>query len=300
MMYYTQAYGKTIQSTIPLFNFTKDRLNNPNLSISYGEINSSETEFEEYQFRFYTTVRFSDSGVYLLWDGIDICLVTDNEIIVNSDSGIEEDYVKELILGPGIALYLHLQKDLILHASSVRVLNDGFAFMGINGLGKSTLTTALTLNGYPMISDDILNIDTDDNGFPVIFPGFSMVKLCGDAIEHFHQNKDDLPLIHSESDKRYLNVCYDSENMQLSLKRIYVLSRDDTINIRKLGPQESLVELLRNSYCANIFQNKDKVSNLNKYANIIEKVPIYQLNIPKNLDKIDELVKILEDHFTNQ
>ncbi|MDP1552636.1 MAG: hypothetical protein Q8M06_06455, partial [Methanobacteriaceae archaeon] len=61
-----------------------------------------------------------------------------------------------------------------------------------------------------------------------------------------------------------------------------------------ISPQEALIELIKNSYAANIFQNSYQKASLGEYAKMVKNVSIKQLNIERSLDKISQMVDLVE------
>jgi hypothetical protein len=263
------------------------------INIKYGEFDySSEEVLEEGVFRIASHYILTENSVYLIWNHINICQIhKGQEIIVNSQTGIDETFLRALILGPALGILLHQRGRLVLHASAVNINDTAVAFMGHNGAGKSTTTFSFMNNGHPLISNDILSIDFR-NGLPVVYPGLPRIKLWPESLELSRKNMRSFP-IHPESRKRscFVDNFY---NRDIYLKHIYVIKNSEKTFLEELKPQDALLELIRNSYCANIFQNSDQATNLKEYAKIVKNVSIKQLNIKRSLDKIPEMVNLVE------
>lgn len=294
-MFFYRAYGLSIQSTIAFPELT-DNISGTDVKIQYGKIDSSSSDvISEGIFRIASEFRMTKKSVFLIWNDIDICEITQGkEIMVNSFTGIGEDFLRALILGPAFGILLHQRGCIVIHASTVNINGGGVAFMGFNGGGKSTTTAALNNKGYPLVCDDISSVEFDENGIPIVFSGFPRIKLWPETIKIFNNDLDAFPRIHSESEKRSYFVPEFSED-NLPLKRIYIIEKDNKMKVSDLAPQESLMELIRNSYCANIFQDFEQSTNLVKYANVVKNVPVKHLSTGNSLEKLHELVKVIED-----
>lgn len=293
-MFFYKAHGLSIQSTIAFPELTKNN-SGIDVKIQYGKIDSSSNDIlSEGIFRVASEFKITEDSIFLILNDIDICeIIHGKEIIVNPFTGIEENFLRALILGPAFGILLHQRGRLVLHASTVNINGDAVAFMGFNGGGKSTTTAALNNKGYPLVCDDISSLEFYGNGIPVIFPGFPRIKLWPEIIELFHDNLEAFPRIHSESEKRSCFTSNFSTN-QLPLKRVYIIEKDEKINITALRPQESLIELIKNSYCANIFQSLEQSTNLVQYANITKNASVKRLNTGNSIKKLPELIKIIE------
>ena len=55
------------------------------------------------------------------------------------------------------------------------------AFSGYKGLGKSTTAMAFYNKGYPVVADDYIVIEFDDNNIPLVSPGFPRLKLSPES-----------------------------------------------------------------------------------------------------------------------
>jgi hypothetical protein len=291
MLHYT-AHGLNIKSEI-IFPELLESSGNSDILIKYGDFDySSKETLSEGVFRIASHYVLTENSVYLIWNHIDICQIhKGQEIIVNSQTGIDETFLRALILGPAMGILLHQRGRLVLHASAVHINDGAVAFMGHNGAGKSTTTFSFMNNGHPLISDDILSIDFR-NGLPVVHPGSPRIKLWPESLEISKKNMRSFP-IHPESRKRscFVDNFY---NRDIYLKQVYVIENSVKTFLEELKPQDALLELIRNSYCANIFQNSDQATNLKEYAKIVKNVSIKQLNIERSLDKIPEMVNLVE------
>ena len=162
------AHGLTIESEINFPELPKISANledttgnhhniNPAITIKYGPVDySSKKVWDQGVFRIASNYILTKDSVFLIWNDIDICEIKPEKIIVNPYTGIEENFVRSLILGPAIGIILHLRGRLVLHASTIKINDVGVAFMGHNGAGKSTTTISFMKKGYPLERDPIV------------------------------------------------------------------------------------------------------------------------------------------------
>jgi len=122
---------------------------------------------------FYTLARAD--GVVLRYPGL--CdFVGDARfarVAVHPHPGADEGLLPVLIAGALLAMHLMLRAELVLHASAVQAGERAVAFVGRSGMGKSTLATVLSSRGYPLVSDDLLRVDTDLR----VYPGATETRL---------------------------------------------------------------------------------------------------------------------------
>jgi hypothetical protein len=65
------------------------------------------------------------------------------------------------------------------------------ALAGASGRGKSTLASALAMEGHALLSDDVCRI-TFSEGKPMAFPGPPRLRLWPDMVKALGKNPDDL------------------------------------------------------------------------------------------------------------
>lgn len=97
-------------------------------------------------------VRFEDATSFLVSaDGGSISLV-------DAPATYTRDDLAAYALGPVIAIALHLQGAVLLHASSVVMSERAIVFAGPSGSGKSTTAAILHRHGYAVLSDDVTEL----------------------------------------------------------------------------------------------------------------------------------------------
>lgn len=112
---------------------------------------------------------WKEAGTFLIRDG--------REITIDRVPGAEERLLRLYLLGPVLAVLLHQRGQLVLHSSAVAMNGGAVAFLGGQGLGKSTLAAALHARGYGILVDDVLALEVNQRGYPLVFPGFAQLKL---------------------------------------------------------------------------------------------------------------------------
>lgn len=86
-----------------------------------------------------------------------------------------------LFAGNLIAVLLGLAGHAVLHASTVEVGGAALAFVGNSGMGKSTLAALLCAGGARLITDDLLRVEANGDGYHC-FPGTSELRLRTSAV----------------------------------------------------------------------------------------------------------------------
>ena len=127
------------------------------------------------------------------------------------------------------------------------------AFLGFSGSGKSTTAMALKINGYPIIADDILNIQFD-NSMIYAFNNFQYTKISSKVASFIN---DDLGLMRNKIKKlgdHYYVFSEDTKSEEmLPFKNMYILEKSKKIGIDTLNSQEAFLNLIRHSYMNKFF-----------------------------------------------
>jgi hypothetical protein len=189
-----------------------------------------------------------------------------------------------------------------LHATVVAVDGSAFGFLGKSGDGKSTLAGAFLQAGYPIVTDDLLVLKNDSEGFSA-YPGFPRIKLypkaarlfIGGQVEGTRMNpftrKLVIPLNHQQTIQTVV-----------PLKILYVLNRpspgvpNGRVTIRRLSSRRALLALLKHSF--NDWVNEPARLNhlLQLYAQIASQVPVKLLSYPRRMDALGAVREaVLED-----
>jgi hypothetical protein len=91
------------------------------------------------------------------------------------------ELVTVYLLGTCMGVLL-VQKEIVaLHGSTIVINNQAVIITGRCGAGKSTLSTALRLKGYAILSDDISPVITLENGTIMSAPAFPRQRICHDT-----------------------------------------------------------------------------------------------------------------------
>ncbi len=175
-MFYYHAFGLNISSEIELPGITEgSKLDITDVEIVIDEIH---LPLHEEDFKY---LKHQDD-VYIWWDAIGKVKVTNGGKITIDP--IHENQIIPYILGPVMAILLHQRGFLVLHGSAVNINNFAIGFLGYGGIGKSTIAINLYKKGYPLITDDLLAVKFDEEGKPLIYPGYFHLSLCKDSYKN--------------------------------------------------------------------------------------------------------------------
>lgn len=253
-------------------------------------------------------IRFAADGVRLHWDTVGAFHVSRaGNIIADPAPGVNDDLLAFPLLGPVLALALHMRGLFLLHASSV-ALKPGPAvvLMGDKGAGKSTTATALLEAGHALLSDDLVAFDFGKP--PTVRPGFAQVKLSDAALARLDlQGIAVRPSVHEEIDKHRVLVGASFTDRAAPLARLYVLDRDETARMprtERFPAEQALPQILRFGYAARFgrapIEGSEGARYFQQAVSLAETGMLRRLVIPAGLDRLSDLVAFIEDDAGEQ
>jgi len=235
---------------------------------------------------------------YLVWENVCTIFIRDGrEIAVDPTKGVDDGLLRQAILGPAFGLLLQQRGFLPLHASAVSNKNYAVAIAGESGKGKSAFAKELHNLGLLFVSDDITAVDRKKDG-PTVYPGFPYFRLWPETIQHFGDDFEALPRLHSDSDKRIDPITRSYADSPKLLKTIFLLSDETNCDLEPLSPNESFLELLKLCYNLRLIRAAIGSSEyMVQIAELARKVPCVRLKKQKELSCISKLARKVLEHL---
>ena len=144
------------------------------------------------------------------------------------------------LVGAPFAILLRSRGFACVHGSAVAWRGRTLAFVGPSGAGKSTLAASLIEQGATLVTDDLLAISLRD-GRPFVQPSYAGVRLWPRSVELLRDDRNALPPITPNWDKRVLEA--EIVSGPVALDEIHVLA--DT---EGAGAADTLMQLVANAY----------------------------------------------------
>jgi hypothetical protein len=177
---------------------------------------------------------FPEPREIVFWPAVETPLETISHLLFNQ--------VAPLLLGaPG---------RLVLHASAVAVGQGAIAFVAPSGRGKSTLAASFAAEGHPLIADDCLVLDLEEDRL-MTTPAMPSMRLWSDSAEHLFGADSRFPTVAPYSAKSRVDPGVATVEValgRLPLRCLYFLSPisppDVSIHISPLPPRDLFAELV--------------------------------------------------------
>jgi hypothetical protein len=249
-----------------------------------------------------TLFEFGAETQYLAWRNVARYLIRDQrQIDVDAAPEASEPLVRLPLIGPVMALLLHLRGLLVLHASAVAIGDRSVIFLGDKQAGKSTTAAALVAAGHRLLTDDTLAIDFPQTGVPRIVPGFPQIKLSLDAAAAVvDDGRQVQPSPFRGFEKRQHRLVDRFSHEYVAATRVYVLARGAKAAVTPLTPTEALMSLIRFSYVTRFGargHGEAAAKHLNQCAALADAVEVGRLELPESLSRLEEAVRLVEGHL---
>ncbi|MEO6444499.1 MAG: hypothetical protein ABIZ91_04990 [Gemmatimonadaceae bacterium] len=227
---------------------------------------------------------FDDTGTFDILRG-------GSEIEWYPASGSDPELVRVDIIGRVLAAASHEQGLLCLHGSAVSIDRVAVGFLAPKGSGKSTLAMALASQGARLLTDDTLPVEPHTC---LARPGVHSVRLWNDAAERFASLGDwRLGL----SDKRTFDALPDSliQHDAVPLAALYELVPSSSgelpgkVQRTQRVPAHGAVTLVQHSKLGALLGGAESLRVFDACASIAAAVPVYQLDVTRALDAVDEV-----------
>ncbi|OBV11196.1 hypothetical protein [Erythrobacter dokdonensis] len=180
---------------------------------------------------------------------------------------------------------------LFLHGSSVAIDGRAVAFLGLSRSGKTTLAAALAKHGYPLLTEDVIELVASPEGYD-LQPKSASVRLFADSAAFIlgdHAMSADPVRKHSVSAEA--GLAFRSQPAPLS--HMYLLGNDPDapLHCERLSPPAALKQMLLHSFILDVEDRQRLNAHFCRIADLSERIPCSALDYPR---RYSELASVLE------
>jgi len=157
------------------------------------------------------------------------------------------------------------------------------------------MAAALHARGYPLVTDDVLVLQEQTNGPPLVLPSYPQLKLWPDALEQTLKMKTDgLPRVHPIIEKRVARLST-SVAHPIPLGALFALRLGERVQVRSLSGQEAFIELLLHTYTRSLLEETQaSARHLRQVGYLARYVPVLALERPQGLELLPEVIAAIE------
>ena len=296
------VFGGTLRSELPLTDIPEVPNRAPDWTLRVidghaapeGELLGTDTVYGETMVRGF---RRSD-GLGLVFDDTGRFDVSaDGSVITwHRPPNVVEASAQADITSRVLALALHAGGVFSLHASAVSIDGAGVAFLAPKLHGKSTLCSALVLEGARAISDDTVPVRPGPE--LALSPGLPRLKLWTDAAARlFGMEKDESGTIRKHQMENL--DASQVETRTVPFRAAYVLNPvaelpDGAAATRdRLDTVSATMFLVMHAKLGPVLTGAESPVVLTRAADIARTVPVYALSVVRDLDRVAEVAKLL-------
>ena len=240
--------------------------------------------------------------LFLLWiPGVGRFLLREGrEIAFETEDGAAPEDVAIFLIGTVFGILLHQRRQVVLHASAVRVGDRAVLFCGISGAGKSTLAAALGLEGYPLLNDDVCAIGLDPSGLPVAHADGRRLKLWAEAISNLSLADSRRDAVRSRFQKYYVAPAASSAE-SLAVGAVYALREMRPpleAGIERCNPVDAALLIRRNAYRPRLIEPmKQSAHYFQSAVSIAAHAGVFFLTRPLDFAGMPEVIGQLRRHW---
>ncbi len=175
-----RAYGLSIISDIEIDAFQEvDQLKEAQLDLS---VERARVDFKGFAFEDDFVIReHTDNGFLYVIKDIVAFLITAEQMKVQPLDKNPKIW-QSFLVGGAMSIVLNKRDYFLLHGSAIENKNLAYLFLGLSGVGKSSVATALEQRGFRIITDDVCPLSKQDNAL-YINPGTQQARLLKDTVE---------------------------------------------------------------------------------------------------------------------
>ena len=300
MKYYYKVYGLTVESEVTceeLVVWDKAENEVSDVIIEFG----TPTEEVQQQLELGEVCRYESQ---LMWFKVPriatYCIIQGKRILIDKELDATLLDVKQFLLGSCLGMIM-LQRDMIaIHGGTIAMNGKGLLITGNRGAGKSTLTSALRLKGYPLVADDVSAMKS-----LMVQPAYPQQKVCEDMMNYLGYHSTNYKHINLDQKTKYLIPTRDQFSYNpVPLKGIIELVSDemiDRIEVEQLKGYDKLMTIYNNIYriemkiCAGINPTFFK-----QCVQLTSEIPVYRMKRPTGKWTVDHQIKWIEQQFLDE
>ena len=216
--------------------------------------------------------------------------------------------IRHLLIDQVFPLFLSHHGFLVLHASSIATPEGAIVFLGITGMGKSTLAASFSLEGYPILTDDYFILDSID-GQLCVTPSYPSVRLWDDSISSVFKHRPSTSGVAHYTNKKRLTInngelLFYQESVRLH--RVYCIGYKDNeydgcdVIIEPISARDAFIEMATATFKLDIFHQGTLVKEFRKLDQISRSPIFYQLSFLRDFDFLPTVRRVIIDHIRSE
>jgi hypothetical protein len=213
--------------------------------------------------------------------------------------GVSDASVQHLYLNQVLPLAQSRHGKLMFHASAVQLASGCVAFMGVSGMGKSTLAASFATSGSSFLTDDGLEVRFE-SGRLMATPSHPSIRLWQDseaALIAAGAPKAE-PLNYTSKARLLAQDAMSYCETPQPLLAVYVLSGDpaEHVMIERIGPGLAVKELVKHSFLLDFEEQDSLATHFDELARLVQSLAFFSLRYPRNFGALPEVRSAIAEH----
>jgi len=211
--------------------------------------------------------------------------------------------VPEAESGIGRTLYCNAIQPLIanhlggisLHASAVCIDGRAVAFLGPSRMGKTTLAAAFARQGYPFLTEDVLNLEASETGY-IVQPARPVLRLFGDsAAELLGTSPTVEPPQTARKTDIEANDLLPHADKPVALGALLLLGAGqcNQVTVQALEPASALARLMQHAFILDVEDKPRLRGHFDRIAELADAVRCYELDYPRRYDHLPTVIEAI-------
>ncbi|MEM7329340.1 MAG: hypothetical protein AAF437_11410 [Pseudomonadota bacterium] len=217
-------------------------------------------------------------------------------VLVERAEGVTDDFLAVPLLGPVLAIFMHLRRQFVLHGSAVIYNGKAYGFVGHKGAGKSTIAAMLLKNpNVEFLTDDLLVVTEK----LAALRGYPQMKLSDEALLHSDRDLGHVrprPIDLFPKNQYLLHSHAPSETVPVG--GIFELCRASDAKIEHLDTQQAIRTLLIFSYMARFEDRQMSLTEKQDLFRITTQIAasgrVNRLHVPDSISELDQVIALLD------
>lgn len=195
---------------------------------------------------------------------------------------VAEDHFLSLFRNAVLPLIGDHNGGLFLHGSAVAVDGRAIAFIGQSGDGKTTLAGAFAKAGHPVLTEDVIELVPDRDGY-LLQPKASGLRLFADSAAHLLGEAAAAGLGHGKIDvAEAVSLPFRSEPAPLAAIFLLGSDHDAALAISPLPAPAAVQRLLPHSFVLDVEDRERLRAHFGRIVGLASRTPCYALDYPRN------------------
>ena len=291
------AYGLEIESVFTLPELRPGQSDGePDIVIESASLTPVDTEADADGER---QVDVGPDRCRISYDGVGTFLVENGDRILVDPLSPEIPSTKvfrRLLEGQILGVCCHQRDLLVLHGSAVQIDGGAVVFLGPTGAGKSTTAAAFYGEGYPLLDDDIVVIETDGEQ-PTVAPGVPQLKLTPEMSDRFDIDATHVDDSQDVTEKtHYRTEPVDVGQSGVPLAACYILREGPTVSVEPVTGRDALFDLVVNTYTSGLLDETERTAtNFRHCSRVTTAASVNLLSRPTDIGKLPELIEVVSE-----